>query len=407
MPTRTPPPLYLGTEYYGSDSIGDKYSQSLGSWDIFAGADGHYGYPDFPLDRNVGGPFLVKGDKTTYDPIPVGEIWRGGTLNQRYVGKITAAQPGTAGVTTQADGFARGAEAFAKMRPTRPMMQLTNSIVELKDLKDMFDGLYEHKEGIDFNPVARKKRALNAKKDVGSTYLAYRFGWAPIFEDIVNFFYQRKRVQKKIDFLLRNNGKPVRTTIKLLDVTGTPVVSNGSLYTAFTPSLVTQYYKTQPRFTDTFTNGERWWASARWQIHLPRGSGPSADKDLANELYASLYGHYITLASVYKLIPWSWLADWFGNQQYLLENFEATWDSRTAADYCYIMRYNYNRRQYHVEGDFVRRSGEVVHVNSTSVRENFYKSRLMADPFGFSTNQNSLSSTQLAILGALGMSRVR
>ena len=391
MPTRAPAPILLGYEFAGSTEGSPRYAGSNGSWDINAGLGGHYGYPDFPLNRNVGGTFLCRGDKISYDPVPVGTIWRGGALNQHYTGSITATTPSFAGNAASGDGSARGAEAFAKMRPEKPIMDLSNSIIELKDLKDMFDPLVASRETVG--------------SVVGSQYLAYKFGWAPIFNDIVNFFEARNKVKKKIDFLLRNNGKPVRTSIQLAELTSDPVVSQGGLYTSFMPGFVTQYYVNQPRSTDTWIAGERWWASARWQIHLP--NVPGNQRDLANELYARLYGHYVTLASVYKLIPWSWLVDWFFNTNYLLQNLEASWSSRTAADYCYIMRHNFARRQLHVEGDFRRQTGEIVHVSSTSVRENFVKSRVGADPFGFSTNQNSLNSTQLAILGALGLSKVR
>jgi len=109
---------------------------------------------------------------------------------------------------------------------------------------------------------------------------------------------------------------------------------------------------------------------------------------------------------IYNAIPWSWLNDWFSNTGDILENLDVGVADRLAADYCYLMQDCQTHREYYAEGKFHDKAGNIFSVSATSYSVAGTKNRIIGDPFGFSTNPNSLSATQLSILGALGLSRL-
>jgi hypothetical protein len=116
----------------------------------------------------------------------------------------------------------------------------------------------------------------------------------------------------------------------------------------------------------------------------------------------SLLGGNITPTVLYKITPWEWLADWFAN---LGDNVQALEDAATgqvAAKYAYIMRHTYDQYRYHTSSQ--SQGGPVVHVEA--VRRLEVKRRVSSmSPFGFALSPAGLSQGQLAILGALGLSR--
>lgn len=388
MSRREYPGFQLGTEYADGSPPNNFFTPSQGWSEITAGETGHYGFPNFPPDRAVGGSFFVRGERNVYGTVGIGELWRGGALNQRYVGNMCAAILANPQAVSTADGSARSAEAFAKMRPTTPQMRLLTSIYELKDLPGMLQQRF-HKNGL---------------KNIGSYFLAYKFGWAPLLGDIRDLILKQKDIENRINFLLRRNGKPTRQSITLSDTKTVNSLVGGFLYTAIQPSLVTQYYVNQPQYQLLQVSGERWWAVARFRIHLPEGAGSISYR---RALMAELYGLYPSPSSIYKMVPWTWLIDWFSNAGYVLQNLEATMDDRVAADYGYMMRMNWSRSETQVVAKMHGRDGAVIPVTSTSYREWFTKTRIGIDPFGLTSGNPNLSGMQLAILGALGLSRLR
>lgn len=52
------------------------------------------------------------------------------------------------------------------------------------------------------------------------------------------------------------------------------------------------------------------WGTAKW---LPDNPLPPSDHDLVNTAKAAIHGWNISLSSIWELVPWSWMGDYFAN----------------------------------------------------------------------------------------------
>jgi hypothetical protein len=378
----------LGNEintFTGSDVATPKYAETYFEDRIFwYGSEGHYGYPDFPTERNVGGPFRLNGRITNRSIIPVGEIWRGGANDQRYIGSLSPSI-----TTTNAWGDfppdAWGAEAYAKMKPTKPSFSGLNSLYELRELAQTLEG-----------------RARNLR-EISSYWVGLQFGWKPLLSDILGLVNHQRKTEARLKQLLRDNGRPVRRRITLVETNDT-VSTDFTSYSAFNPVLVTQFYRKQPTVRQIRSSTDKVWASARFRYWLP--GGPQ-DIKWKRKMLARIYGLYPSPSVIYNAIPWSWLVDWFSNVGDIVENLEVGVADRLAADYFYVMREKSWFVTNTATGYFTRRNGEPCQFTGSSTFHANSKYRAKGDPFGFATSQNDLSLMQLSILGALGISKIR
>lgn len=352
------------------------------------GGEGHYGYPDFPSQRDVGGAFNLVANERIYGTIP-GTIIRasGPYSNYHYRGTIVTDALGL-GDAAQQDGSAYGATAYDRMKPTKPNFNGFNAIWELKDLPGMFE------------MTLRNSPLL----DISNYWLALKFGWEPLMRDIISLVKTQMDAQKRLSQLIRDNGRPVRRRITLADTAVPTYTASGSSYAVVVaPSMVTYFFSGTPRYTDTISSVNRVWASGQYRYWLP--SGPR-DINWTNEMKRRIFGLYPTPRQLYNSIPWSWLIDWFTNLGDVLNNLSAEVADRLAADYFYVMRESGSVATRQVEVPLYDEGLNPITLSATGITRSTNKTRLRGDPFGLNTAQNTLSGMQLSILGALGMSRV-
>lgn len=380
----------VGKEYYGDALQSTRYYEL--SKDISTmrfGDRGHWGYPNFPEFQDIGGAFYLEGVRTTRQAVGVGTIWRGGELKQNYRGSLVVDIPHTGawGGTFLPDAW--GSQAYAKLKPTKPVMNSLNSIYELKDLPSM---LRERFFRNGFTSGAAK------------AFVSYQFGWKQLLQDVRALFFLQQKAEKRLAWLLSREGKPTKQSIQLFEtdaiVEDYPINGYGLLQ----PILVTQYYRYEPRGRRLTHNRERVWAEGQFRWWLPPGP---RDVVWSRKMKAALFGLNPTPSVVYKAVPWTWLIDWFTGIGTMLQNMESGVADRLSADYWYIMRQKDWTIQNNVSGWFVDPSGNPIEVHGSSSSSAFVKTRTKGDPFGFGTEQINLSSMQLAILGAIGLSKVR
>jgi hypothetical protein len=360
--------------------------------ELITGASGNYGYPDFPFARNVGQGFYLTQNSDLYGRAECGKIWGTGPYrNSSYEGALRCEvgrgglYPGWGDYT----GASLAAAAYNKMKPTKPDFQALNAIYELREVPSLLRARFHH----------------NDMKNIANWHLALQFGWLPLLRDTLNAINLQRKMQKRLAQLLRDNGKPVRRKVILRDETTAPSTTvDGEDWSAFLPYLVTYFYAAAPRRRQVEYERDRVWAAARFRYWLPPGP-----KDIrwTRNMIARIYGFQVTPQVVYNAIPWSWLVDWFSNAGDVIANLDVGVADRLAADYFYIMRQVHYVRQSTSTGWFFRQNGEVVKVSGTSYATATVSTRGVGDPFGWATPENNLSATQLSILGALGMSRLR
>jgi hypothetical protein len=356
------------------------------------GKGGNYGYPDFGDLEDVGHDAIWSCEAQEYGVASLPQIIKGtgGWSGYRYEGGVAVNPTHFAFPSIPNQDFtgrASGASAYAKMKPTQPEFNALNSIYELREIPGLL----------------KQRFAFNDLKSMSNYWLALQFGWRPLLNDVRNFVLLQRSAQKRLDQLLRDNGRPVRRRVDVYDLSADPLISTGELYHALNPTFVTQFYRRESNYRYVTTIRDHCWASARFRFWLPGGPRNIAWR---RKMLARLYGLTPSPAVVYNMIPWTWLVDWFANVGDLIENLDGGVADRLASDYFYIMRTWEKRVTKEVTGHFRGIDGQNVTATATAHRTRTRKSRLRGHPFGFGPNNTPLSAMQLSILGALGLSRL-
>lgn len=365
---------------------------------LIMGGGGHFGYPNFPAIGDVGGAFCVETRRRAWQDTYKGKIRAQGPYRTDTYDGVLYASLGLGdflgdGVHVPRSPESYGAEAYSAMKPTKPEFNAVTSVVELRDLVPMLRQRFLEKGWQNFNS--------------GSLYLAYQFGWKPLLNDVANLYVTQQKLEKRIKQLLRDNGKPVRRRWK---AHGTDPVVTTSVFTDeyghIDPlnSFVGYFYSGSQSGVIKSTAYNDIWASAKFRYWLAAGPGDILWKP---RLIAALYGAYASPAQIYRAIPWTWLIDWFGKLSVCLDNMDAGVADRLAADYFYMMCHSGTSTLKSVTGHVWNEQLEPVEIHVSTQTVVDVKSRLKGDPFGINSDHLSMNPSQLAILGALGLSRVR
>lgn len=353
---------------------------------LYSGEKGCYGYPNFPPDRNVGSHFELVGTKRTSGTVSADV--RGNFFDNPHYKGILVDNTGDLNYPNSVDGSSWGAEAYAKMKPAKPSFAGLNALYELKDLPGML------KQRLSDSPL----------RNIGNYYLGLKFGWEPLLRDIRNLISTQKRMQDRINQLLRDNGRPVRRRITIAENVTIDEDITASNYDSILPIFNTRYYPMEGGHRTITRTIDRIWASARFRYWLPGGS---RDVNYRRKLMFNLYGLTPTPSVIYNMVPWSWLVDWFSNTGDILSNMDSGVADRLAADYFYVMRERKTIREHTAFQWYYDQIMNPIRHSTSGTSEAFVKTRLPGDPFGWNTSEDSLSSMQLSILGALGLSRLR
>jgi hypothetical protein len=294
---------------------------------------------------------------------------------------------GIAGTEAVFNSTPWGALAYNRMKPTKPSFQVLNFLAEMRDLPH----------------VLKQRFHFNNLKELGNFHLAAQFGWLSLLRDTQKFVQTQSVLQKRLLWLLKHNGKPVRRKVILSEINSDPVISSGQAYGVLQPVLVTQYYARQPTWQLKTWTSSKIWASAQFRYWLPDGP---RNIEWTKKMMYRIFGFQPSPSVVYNAMPWTRLIDYFANLGDLIENLEPGVADRLAADYYYLMAETSTNKVQDSVGYFVDPEGNPFTASATATVTRFRKTRVQGDPFGMNTAQNSLSGMQLSILGALGIARL-
>lgn len=340
-----------------------------------------------PYPFRSGGPWTLSVTSVRSPPITA----NGG----RVSGAVICPSQLTGDVLPSADSLVSdtqldvtGTRMIARSIPTTPSFSLATTLGELRS-----DGLPSMVGG----SLHDTTRSLRSK--AGNEYLNVEFGWLPLIRDLRQFCYNVRNSRKIVDryrrqadrVLKRRYEDPVSTVVSTYTGSGFLSPSVGNIGCFGTRSSI--------------TTSQRWYEGA-FVYHIPMGDDQYS-KFLRYEAYANqILGTRLTPAAVWNLAPWSWAADWFTNAGDVMTNISQLGSDGLVMRYGYVMA-RYDQAHAIRVKTITTEQGIPAGTQLSYDKTVKYRQRRVATPYGFGIDETTLSTRQLAVLAALGLSKGR
>lgn len=276
-----------------------------------------------------------------------------------------------------------GATAISRVSPTNPLVDASQTLGELRS----------GKKGLPSIP--------GTLGNIGDEYLNWVFGIQPSVDDVKGIYESASNAEKLLEQLERDSGRLVRRQYRppietlpssTQTIFSAPVQPDGGAGQAS--------YALNGDMKKVVTASKETWFSGGFTYHLPKSGWRRKLRELDY-----LYGLQPGADTFYNLISYSWFADWFINLGDVLKNLNAFSLDGLVMPYGYVMCHQVRQVSYTFPTAFrVGGNGWVPAVLSDTITYET-KQRRPANPFGFGLTNEDLSSRQLAILAALGISR--
>jgi hypothetical protein len=252
---------------------------------------------------------------------------------------------------------------------------------------------------------------LKDLSSLGDEYLNVQFGWLPLVADIKDSASAVLNMDKLMRQYERDSGRLVRRgytfpTIREISKIQSEDPNAAGLWTGDADRPATGWTEIYPPGAVTFREREitrKIWFKGGFTYYLP--SDYASRKNWQKKLYLAqqILGLELTPEVLWNLTPWSWAADWFTNIGDNMHNL-----SSFASDGL-VLRYGYLMENTIIKDTWTTTGFKLNGLGSTPLQAVFtteVKKRKRATPFGFGVDKASLTSRQLSILAALGISRL-
>jgi hypothetical protein len=306
-----------------------------------------------------------------------------------------------------------GTKFISGYRPGNPVMQLGTFVGELRDIPRI--PLTLHKRGKFFS-------------ELGSEYLNVEFGWKPFLNDLVGMYKLQQTIKSRLERLVRDNGLSIRKRSKKRVTTdlvtlcqgilstpwgslGDPSTGGNTLldgYNLCGPFGVGNYFGTvgQADYRYDIRTITTDWEIGTFKYYVP---DIGSDQWTARAIGA-LFGAKPTPSSLWQIMPWSWLIDWFSNVGDILSNLSSNAVDNETLTNCFAMKTVNKSHIVTVSNSWDGQTGSGYNYpagsgNPVYSRLELTKMRQQASPFGFGLSWPDFTPRQLAILAALAVSR--
>lgn len=203
-----------------------------------------------------------------------------------------------------------GSALASRASPNKPLVDLPVFLFELKDLPGMLDNIHTFGKSLPYaiklikqagdyllDPFSKYKRRTTLTW-LGKRNLEYAFGWQPLISDLLAFVkldeaYTRRN--KQLKNLYGDRG--LRRRVKI-DEASTSTIAD----------MTTQSVGFNARCNLVTTTKAERWGVVRWEVH---GATPPTSKDLDMLTVRTLLGLNLDFATLWSVLPWSWMIDWF------------------------------------------------------------------------------------------------
>jgi hypothetical protein len=259
---------------------------------------------------------------------------------------------------------------LARTNPGRSEVSIPVFVGELRDLPGMV-----------------KLAGESILKKASSGYLAWQFGWKPLFSDLRKMLDFQATVAKRERELVRLYSKGGLKRRMNLGNSGVESVTNQTI--ASEMSLLIDCRRS------IFTERKSW-GTVRW---LPTSLPTLGDQpDLRKLARKAVFGLDIQAVDAWNLIPWTWLIDWFSNAGDFLEA-HANRVPCTATNVCIMTTTS-------TQASWTRTDGlQGVFTGGYASATRISKTRYVGGA-GFSASLPFLNGRQLSILSALAIQRL-
>lgn len=359
-----------------------------------------------PLD--IGGPFALIRRTFRSTPFTTSLIsdngfgygyWYDGEIHASTVGKTYGVSDLPAKISTNTLNVT-GTAGIARFNPVRPHGGLSQFLGELHDLPKL----------ITVRRFRHTRSTLRFFKDLGGAYLNIEFGWKPFVRDLQDAFQNALDSDKILRQLARDNGRTVRRK-GILEETETNSVNTSTGFFTAQPGYTALYGSGVQTQVRTVKFRKKRWFSGQFRYHIPVMTRQSPfwtyDAFIERQRLARIvYGADLSPETIWNLIPWSWLGDWAGNVGDIMANASSASINGLTVDYAYAMHSQENITETVVSGNLKSLGSDVpFRCHSEDISES--KGRSRANPYGFGISFPDLSTERIAILAALGLSRLR
>jgi len=299
---------------------------------------------------------------------------------------------------------------YGRTAPTSDEISMTAIIGELREgLPKLIPAFLTTGTKRDFK--ATVERQSRRARDAGGDYLNVQFGWIPLLSDV-------RKIATALAVATAAISGPGTSTHRRRDKTEVDETFSGT--SSNVNWLLTEESATHNTGLPGVSISGGWlnhsvWFTQRHTIDLSFEAEfirlPEGQKDYSSYLTRldELMRWDITPMDLWQLSPWSWLVDWFFDIGGQLESWNSATTNRILSLYAYGMRDESITTTLNLSG--ISGKPGVDYVGPSSVFSQTIarrRQRVKANPFGYTLNPlNSLSGGQLAILGALGLTKIR
>lgn len=233
--------------------------------------------------------------------------------------------------------FARGDKAPGPMPPAIDYTNAVNDLIadalgvmptqvnllvnaaEFTQLKTLVPSLLQGIGSL-FTWGVRQKLGKKSVKQIAGSHLAYSFGLAPLISDFRSLFSIRGKVEKRIKQLKDRNGGAVRVS------KATSITTASSAYAAI------YGWSDDTHFTE---NG-KWSCTSQGFVSARVNGFFSGNSEAQAKMWASALGLSTPLQTIWELIPFSFVVDWFIPVGNTFQTLERKLGLGTTVQGCFI-----------------------------------------------------------------------
>jgi hypothetical protein len=357
-------------------------------------------------------PGLPAGSYLEYGGLFTNPIFTGDSMSASQYEKIGFTPPFDS-TNLPSSPASYGAQAFNQMRPQIAKAGAGQFIAELRDLPGMlkqtakgfsdgFNQLFKN------NPV---KDLPRMPKSASDHFLNHHFGWVPFISDIGKLYETASNIEAIIDQTVKDNGLWIRRRRSVLEQTTSARIALNINSLGCEPNVVqlckpltVENLACSGTYHQTFREVKTSvWAEGAFKYYRPifDRDVPGFDSSLNDaRRRLAIYGAEINPALLYKITPWTWLIDWFTGFGRIVDNANSIAFDGVVCRYLYIMQ---RQVQTIIQYCTLNLYSGAQTLSFERIIDS--KQRACADgPYGF-VSPASLSTKQIAILGALGLSK--